>query len=149
MPDLLIATDAAWLDNGLRSVLAEPNTAIRSVRKGADVLGALKEHLADLVILDLQIGNMGGMAICHDLRLEEGAGRIGHSAILMLLDRRADVFLARRTGADGWLIKPLDPIRLRRATGTLLRGGTYYDDSYRPHPVLVQPSSDTISGSGK
>ena len=149
MPDLLIATDAAWLDNELRSVLAEPNTAIRSVRKGADVLGALKEHLADLVILDLQIGNMGGMAICHDLRLEEGAGRIGHSAILMLLDRRADVFLARRTGADGWLIKPLDPIRLRRATGTLLRGGTYYDDSYRPHPVLVQPSSDTISGSGK
>src|SRR6516164_2487026 len=149
MPDLLIATDAAWLDNELRSVLAEPNTAIRSVRKGADVLGALKEHLADLVILDLQIGNMGGMAICHDLRLEEGAGRIGHSAILMLLDRRADVFLARRTAADGWLVKPLDPIRLRRATTTLLGGGTYYDDSYLPHPVLVQPSSDTISGSGK
>jgi DNA-binding response OmpR family regulator len=149
MPEVLIATDARWLDSELRAVLAGPDTTIRSVRKGADVLDALKEQLADVVILDLQIGNMGGMAICHELRLEEGVGRLGHSAILMLLDRRADVFLARRTAADGWLVKPLDPIRLRRATAKLLAGGTYYDDSYRPHPVLVEPSSDTIAGTGK
>jgi DNA-binding response OmpR family regulator len=149
MPDVLIATDAQWLDRELRAILAGPSTTIRSVQRGADVLGALKEQLADLVILDLQIGNMGGMAICHELRLEEGAGRLGHSAILMLLDRRADVFLARRTAADGWLVKPLDPIRLRRATAKLLDGGTYYDESYRPHPVLVEPRSDTIASSGK
>ena len=67
----------------------------------------------------------------------------------MLLDRRADVFLARRSGAEGWLLKPLDPIRLRRATGTLLRGGTYFDDSYRPTPSSSARESDTISGTGK
>jgi DNA-binding response OmpR family regulator len=149
MPDLLIASDAPWLHAEIRSILAGPNTTIRGVETGASVRGAVKEQLPDLVIVDLQIGNMGGMAICHDLRLEEGAGRIGHAALLMLLDRRADVFLARRTGADGWLVKPLDPIRLRRATGTLLRGGTFYDESYRPHPVLVAPASDTISDTGK
>ena len=55
----------------------------------------------------------------------------------MLLDRRADVFLARRSGAEGWLLKPLDPIRLRRAVAALLAGGTYHDDSYLPSPVLV------------
>jgi DNA-binding response OmpR family regulator len=149
MPDVLIATDAPWLDSELRAVLARPDTTIRSVQRGADVLPGLKEQLADLVILDLQIGNMGGMAICHQLRLEEGAGRLDHSAILMLLDRRADVFLARRTAADGWLVKPLDPIRLRRATAKLLAGGTYYDSSYQPHPVLVEPPSDTIASTGK
>ena len=149
MPDVLIATDASWVDTELRAVLAGPNTTIRSVRKGADVLGALQKEHADLVVLDLQIGNMGGMAICHELRLEEGADRLDHSAILMLLDRRADVFLARRTAADGWLVKPVDPIRLRRATAKLLAGGTYYDDSYKPHPVVVEPSSDTIAGTGK
>ena len=37
------------------------------------------------------------------------------SPVLMLLDRRADVFLARRSDADGWLVKPLDAFRLRRA----------------------------------
>jgi len=103
------------------------------------------EHVPELVILDLQIGNMGGMAACLDLRLEEGAGRIPkHLPVLMLLDRRADVFLARRSEAEGWLLKPLDPIRLRRAARALLDGGRFEDESYRPEPVLVEPSSDTM-----
>ena len=55
----------------------------------------------------------------------------------MLLDRRPDVFLARRSGAEGWLVKPLDPIRLRRAVTALLDGGTYYDESYTPLPSVV------------
>ena len=55
----------------------------------------------------------------------------------MLLDRRADVFLARRSGADGLLVKPLDPIRLGRAVQALLDGGTYEDEAYRP--VTVSP----------
>jgi hypothetical protein len=47
--------------------------------------------------------------------LEEGAGRIDFVPVLMLLDRRPDVFLAKRSEADGWLLKPLDPIRTRKA----------------------------------
>jgi hypothetical protein len=45
----------------------------------------------------------------------------------MLLDRIADVFLAQRSGAEGWLIKPLDSFRLRRAATALLAGGTYVE----------------------
>ena len=41
----------------------------------------------------------------------------------MLLDRVADVHLAKRCGADGWLIKPLDPLRLRRAARAVAGGG--------------------------
>jgi DNA-binding NarL/FixJ family response regulator len=58
----------------------------------------------------------------------------------MMLDRRPDVFLARRSGAEGWLVKPLDPIRLRRAVTALLAGGTYYDESYTPLSVVAAPS---------
>jgi DNA-binding response OmpR family regulator len=43
----------------------------------------------------------------------------------MLLDRTADVFLARRSGADGWLVKPIDALRLRRATDAVLDGRTF------------------------
>jgi len=43
----------------------------------------------------------------------------------------------RRSDAEGWLVKPLDPIRLRKAMVALLEGGTYEDDAYRPQPVLV------------
>ena len=45
----------------------------------------------------------------------------------MLLDRVADLFLARRAGAEGWLIKPLDSLRLRRAATTIMGGGTIYE----------------------
>ena len=43
----------------------------------------------------------------------------------MLLDRFADVHLSRRSGADGWLVKPLDPLRIRRAVRAVTSGGTY------------------------
>ncbi len=136
MPDVLIASDEDWVREEVRSVLStRPDTTVREVASGAAVAPAVKEAPADLVVTDLQIGNMGGMAVCLDLRLEEGAGRLDHVPVLMLLDRRADVFLARRARADGWLIKPLDPIRLRRAVGELLEGRPYHDDSYRPAPA--------------
>jgi hypothetical protein len=45
----------------------------------------------------------------------------------MLLDRAADLHLARRSDADGWLIKPLDSLRLRRAAHTLLADGHIYE----------------------
>ena len=52
--------------------------------------------------------------------------------MLLLLDRRADVLLARRSGAEGFVIKPIDPLRLRRATAALLEGGRYEDSSQQP-----------------
>ncbi len=106
---------------------------------------AVLESPPDLVILDLQIGNMGGMAVCLDLRLEEGKDRIDRLPVLMLLDRRADVFLARRADVQGWLVKPLDPIRIRRAVQALLADGTWYDPTQRPDPVNVAAVSSTIA----
>lgn len=136
MPDVVVAADEETVRDDVRSVLSgRGDVTVREVASGPAVLAAAQKAHPDLVILDLQIGNMGAMAVCLDLRLEEGAGRLDHVPVLMLLDRRADVFLARRANADGWLIKPLDPIRLRRAVGELLEGRPYHDDSYRPAPA--------------
>ena len=132
-----MASDAEWVREQLKAVLAGPTTRVRTVSTGARVLPAIRRRAPDLVILDLQIGNMGAIAVCLDLRLEESAERLDHVKVLMLLDRRADVFLARRSGAEGWVIRPLDPIRLRRATTAIAEGGTYYDESFKPAPLLV------------
>jgi len=136
-----VASDGVWVRDQLKSVLAGPDTKIRLVSTGARVLPAIRRRAPDLVILDFQIGNMGAVAVCLDLRLEESAHRLDHVKVIMLLDRRADVFLARRSGAEGWVIRPLDPIRLRRATQTVLDGETYFDESYMPNPVLVPPAA--------
>ena len=108
MTTVLLASDADWLIEEVRSALSDPGTEVTVVRAGADVRNAVSSQSPELVILDLQIGNMGGMATCMDLQLEIGAGRITDVPILMLLDRSADVYLARQAGAQGWLVKPLD-----------------------------------------
>ena len=124
MTSVLLATDADWIYDEVEAALGGAFTVHR-VRAGADVLPAVRQVEPDLVLLDLQIGNMGGMAACLNLRLEERAGRVDARKIVILLDREADIFLARRAEADGWLIKPLDAFRLRRAVQTVLESGSY------------------------
>jgi DNA-binding response OmpR family regulator len=136
---VLIAADSRSVLNDLRAVLDDGETEIVEVEHGEDVREAVAGEVTDLVIADFQVGSMGAMAICLDLRLEESGGRVDYVPVLMLCDRRADVFLAKRSSADGYLVKPLDPIRLRKAIKALLDGGTYYDESYRPVPTVAAP----------
>ena len=102
------------------AALADATTTVVRVRAGKAVGPAVAERTPDLVVLDLQIGNMGGIATCLHLRHEAGADRLPEVPVLMLLDRQADVFLARRSGADGWLVKPLDAFAVRSAATALL-----------------------------
>jgi DNA-binding NarL/FixJ family response regulator len=138
VPDVLIATDAPWVREEVRSVLSGlPGVTVREVDSGRAAVAAVEEREPDLLVADLQIGTMGAIAVTLELRLEESGGRLDHVPVLVLVDRRPDVFLVRRSDAEGWLVKPLDPIRLRKAMVALLEGGTYEDDAYRPQPVLV------------
>jgi DNA-binding response OmpR family regulator len=135
MANILIASDVPSLRNELRAMLDGPDVLIEEASTGPEVLALVRQGGFDLVVTDLQIGSMGGMAICMELRHDESYLPGDPVAVLMLLDRRADVFLARRSGADGFLVKPLDPQRVRAAVRTLL-GGEEYDDEYlRPATV--------------
>lgn len=136
MPRILVASDAPWVHDEVGSVLAADDTEITHVTRGVEVLPSVVARTPDLVVLDSQIGEMGGVATTLDLRLEESGGRLPHVPVLILLDRRPDVFLARRSGAEGWLLKPLDPIRLRKAAYELMVGRTYHDQAFKPEPVL-------------
>lgn len=125
MPRVLLATDADWIHEEVDAAIAGDDIEVFRVRQGVEVLPAVHAGAPDLVVLDLQIGNMGGMASCMDIRLDESVGKLSHVPVLMLLDRDADVFLAERCEADGWVIKPLDAFRLRRAATALLAGETW------------------------
>ena len=74
----------------------------------------------DLVILDLQIGNMGGVATSLDLRHEISAGRLKPMKIMMLLDRDADLWIASEAQVDAKLVKPLNALQLRKKAEALL-----------------------------
>ena len=118
-------------------MLAGPDIFIEEASTGLETIERVKRGDVDLVIVDLQVGAMGGMAITMELRNLESYGGADAVSVLMLLDRRPDVFLARRSGADGFVVKPLDPQRMRSAVRALLRGEGYEDESLRPATVRV------------
>jgi DNA-binding response OmpR family regulator len=120
MPTIVAASDANWVRDHVRTALCGPGFEVIDVERGHDVRQVVGDRSPDLVIVDLQIGNMGGMAVSLDLRLEESGGRLPHVPILLLLDREADKFLARRSTADAMLVKPIDPGTLRRTVKNLL-----------------------------
>ncbi|MCU1395706.1 MAG: putative two-component response regulator [Ilumatobacteraceae bacterium] len=117
---VLIAADAQWVVDEIVAALGGPETSFTVCRNGRDVTGVVKARTPDLAILDLQSGSMGGMAVTMNLRLDESSGALPYIPVLMLLDRTADVFLAKRSGADGWLIKPLDALKIQRAVDAIL-----------------------------
>ncbi|MEI7887072.1 MAG: response regulator [Actinomycetes bacterium] len=140
---ILVATDAEEVFDGIEAALADSSTQVERVTAGREVLAAVRSLAPVLVILDLQIGNMGGVATCMGLRNEESFGRIDPQNILILLDRSADVFIAGRSGADGWLVKPLNSLRVRKAVQQVLSGGTYtegVEEAQDPAPVTVEAS---------
>jgi len=150
---VLLATDADWLVDDVVAALGDADTSFVVCSEGREVSKQVTKRTKDggsfdIVVADLQIGSMGGIAVTMALRLDASSGNAPDLPVLVLLDRVADVHLAKRSGADGWLVKPLDPLRLRRAVRTVASGGTFTEglfDGDSP-PPQAQPGADTTGG---
>ncbi|MEY4032034.1 MAG: hypothetical protein RL573_946 [Actinomycetota bacterium] len=138
---VLIATDAQWVLDEVVAALGSPSTSFQVVTNGRKVADVVADRTPDIAILDLQVGTMGGMAITMDLRLDASSGTLPNIPVLMLLDREVDVHMARRSGANGWIIKPLDALRLRRAVDAVVNGG-YYAEGI-PAPETAETAVET------
>ena len=138
---VLIATDAQWVLDEVVAALGSPSTSFQVVTNGRKVADVVADRTPDIAILDLQVGTMGGMAITMDLRLDASSGTLPNIPVLMLLDREVDVHMARRSGANGWIIKPLDALRLRRAVDAVVNGSCYAEGI--PAPETAETAVET------
>lgn len=139
MQTILVAAEAPWVRDLVRATFTGPDQRVLECERGQDVRRAVAELEPDLVILDLQIGNMGGVAVALDLRLEAGEGRLPDTPIVLLVDRDADQFLARRADVDLVLVKPVDPGILRRQVRELLEPSG--DSEADAPPGVGEPSA--------
>ena len=106
MSTILVAADAQWVRDQVRSAFVGPGQEVVEVSRGQDVRDTFARIDPDLVAIDL--------------RLEESGGRLPRARIWLLLDRRDDAFIARRADVDLTLVKPVDAGILRRAAAPLL-----------------------------
>jgi CheY-like chemotaxis protein len=135
---IIVASDTPAVRREVLSVLEGRGHDLIEALSGPEVLSLAKElDEVDLVIADMQMSAMGAIAVCLELRLEASYDALDPIPVLMLLDRRPDVFQAKRAGADGWIVKPLDALRIRLATEALLDGERFEDASFAPAPVLA------------
>ena len=113
MPKVLLVADASWVANEVRAALAVGEWDIDDVADPRQVTDLAREQRPDAVIVDMQVGSMGGMAVIRGIRGE--IDEADRPRTVLLLDRTADEFIARRAGADAFVLKPINASLLRNA----------------------------------
>jgi DNA-binding response OmpR family regulator len=113
MPTALVVADGSWVTNEVRSALSIGSWQIEETSDPRSVTDRLEESRVDAVIIDMQVGSKGGMAVVRSIR--QATDPADRPRMVLLLDRSADEFLARRAGADASVLKPFDAPDLRRA----------------------------------
>ncbi len=111
---VLIVDDHPVVRRGLR-VLLEVQDGIEVAGEagdGATALALAAEHAPDVILLDLKLPGMDGIAVLGELRDRDSAARV---LVLTSATEPASASLAVRSGAAGVLYKDVDPDALVRA----------------------------------
>jgi DNA-binding response OmpR family regulator len=122
MAEILLVADVPWVVNDVRSALSEARYSVADLDDPRTVSEVVSESKPDVLLIDFQVGSMGGMAVTRAVRQAAAANGIDRPAVILLLDRDADGFLAGRSGADGWVRKPFSADALRTAVDEVLAG---------------------------
>ena len=116
---ILIADDSRTVREMVRTTLEADHYAVIEAPDGGQALAAASAQPADLVITDVNMPVMDGLALVRALRAHE---RYRFTPILVLTTEHGEDIkqLGRAAGATGWLVKPFDPERLRQAVRKVL-----------------------------
>ncbi len=120
MTTILVVADEVWVRNEVHAGLTDPSFTLIDHDDPATAADVAISSDADAVIVDMQVGAMGGMAITRSVRHATSIGDDPGLPVVILLDRKADEFLAKRAGAAGWVAKPFTSHELIAALGPLV-----------------------------
>ncbi len=104
---LLVVDDSATVRHMLSSVLTAAGWHVLLARDGRHALDTVAAQAVDLVITDLNMPEMDGIALIRELR---GRPALAALPILVLTTDmdEATKLRARAAGASGWIGKPVD-----------------------------------------
>lgn len=92
-----------------------PDASFREVANGIDALRRAQTGGFDLVIADETTIPYGAFGLSRELKVLPEP-----PAVLILLERDQDAWLAKWSGADRWLLRPVGPFELARAARALV-----------------------------
>lgn len=108
---IMMVDDHPLLRKGLRQLieLEDELTVVGEASSGAEALAIVESCDPDLITLDLNMQGMDGLETLRALRMQGVTARI---LMLTVSDNDEDVIEAIRSGADGYLLKDMDPDEL-------------------------------------
>jgi DNA-binding response OmpR family regulator len=117
---VLVVDDEPIVREVLARYLSHAGYGVRTVTDGESALAAVSEYDPDLVLLDLMLPRLDGLAVFKCLR-NSGS----RPAVIMLTARGAetDRVVGLNMGADDYVAKPFSPREVVARVGAVLRRG--------------------------
>jgi two-component system response regulator MtrA len=112
---------------------------------GAQALGEFRTHRPDIVLLDVMLPGLDGVAVARQIRAESG------TPIVMLSAKgdTVDVVLGLESGADDYIVKPFKPKELvARIRARLRRNDVASPDRIELGDLLIDVAGHEVSRTG-
>lgn len=139
---VLLVDDDPLVRSGLRMMLTgdQAIAIVGEAADGTEVPAAVEEHRPDVVLMDVRMPGVDGIAATARLR----AGEVATPQVLVLttFDADATVVEALRAGAAGYLLKHTDPERIVEAVQRAATGEPVLS------PSVTRTLMDHVAGSG-
>jgi len=116
-PHVLVVDDDIAVRQLVSEYLAQNDFRVSEAAGGAELMGAFRAQVVDLVLLDLRLHGEDGMQLLRQLRAES------QLPVIILTGRaeEADRVMGLELGADDYLTKPFSPRELLARIRTVLR----------------------------
>jgi DNA-binding NarL/FixJ family response regulator len=117
---VIVADDHQLMREGTAALLGADDRieVVGLARNGREAIALAERRKPDVVLLDLNMPEVGGLEACALLRAQDGPEVL----VLTVSDEEPDLYAALRVGAAGYLTKDMPPAELIEAVLAVARG---------------------------
>jgi two-component system invasion response regulator UvrY len=132
--------------NGLIRLLAEEEDIdlLAECDRGEDAIRLVREHRADVLVIDMEIPDLGGLEVARRLRRTDGSSQV----ILVGMHAEGPIpARALESGASGYLTRGCAPVEVVKAVRRAAEGRRYVDAEVAQSMVIdrLNPGQSPIA----
>ena len=142
-PRILIVDDNETNRDILMARLGPQGYDLKQAADGEEALAAAKEHLPDLILLDIMMPKIDGIEVCKRLKNDATLPFMPIILTTAKADSK-DIVTGLEAGADEYLTKPIDQMALVARVKSVLRMKALHDQVHDLNRGLEQRVTDQI-----